>query len=144
MVDNKLIQRAILNKLKADTTLIAWMTGYDAENEIREFSWQSTDFIYPNIRIQLGTQTEAGNPPCFSEISFTVYCNTEGDSSALADELAYLVNSALLRQKLAPNAGDGFSTGIVSSGGTIKASRLSERIWQAVNSYSVQIYGGFG
>jgi hypothetical protein len=143
MVDNKLIQRAILNKLKADTTLIAWMTVYDAENEIKEFNWQSSNFIYPNIRISLGTQTENGNPPCFSELAFTIYCNMEGDSSALTDELAYIVNKALLRKNLLPTAGDGFTTGIVSSGGTIKAARLSERIWQAVNSYNVQIYGGF-
>lgn len=143
MVDNKLIQRAIINKLKADSVLTAWLTLHSALTEIKEFNWQGSDFQYANIRVQLGTQQDSGNPPCMSEITFTIYCSTEGDSSILADELAHTVNTALLYKRLLPDNTDKFTTGLVTSGGAAKATRLGERVWQAVNTYSVLIYGGF-
>ena len=56
MISNDLVQAAIVAKLKADTTLVAWLTARSAENEIRESQWQGTVFSFPAVRVELGTQ----------------------------------------------------------------------------------------
>jgi len=143
MIRNDLVQKGVISKLKADVSLITWLTTLAAQNEIREAQWQGRTFVYPAVRIQVGTQTEIGDPPCFSKCNFTVYSFTEKDSSQQADELSNLIDVALIRKKLSPGSGDGFTTGIVIAEGSVKATRRGERIWQAVNTYSVNLYGGF-
>jgi len=143
MISNSLIQKSIILRLKADTALTTWLNARNATNEIREINWQGSVFVYPNVRIQVGTQREIGDPPCFSQCPFTVYSFSEQDSSKQADVLANLIDSALIRKHLLPGTGDGFTTGIVISDGSVKATRRGERIWQAVNTYRVSLYGGF-
>lgn len=139
MIDNNLIQAALISKLKADTNLIAFLAQYNASDEIREASYQGTVFAYPNVRIELGTQIETGEPPCYSEIPFTVYCHSEENSSKQANELAGFVNDALIRKNF---SGTGFTSGRIITDGTISARRTTERIWQAVCQFRCNIYGG--
>lgn len=139
MIDNDLIQAAIVAKLKADTLLTAWLAGLSSASEIRESQYQSGEFQYPNVRVELGTQIEEGNPPCYSTIPFTVYSYSEKDSSREANQLAGYVNDALLRKQV---SGSGWHSQLIISDGSIAARRVSERVWQAVNLYRMNVYGG--
>lgn len=141
MVNNALIQKAIIARLNSDTSLLNWLTSYGTANEIKEVHWHSTILKYPNIRVQVTNQREVGNPPCFSECTFLVYCSSEDTSSKQADDLAYLVNKALIRKNLL-TTNEGFTSGIITSGGALKAIR-NGNIWRATNNYTVMIYGGF-
>lgn len=139
MIDNDLIQAALVAKLKADTALVVYLTGFGAGSEIRESQFQSREFVYPAVRVELGTQVEDDNPPCYSTIPFTVYSYSEKDSSREANQLAGYVNDALLRKAV---LGSGWISGIIITDGSIAARRVSERVWQAANLYRVNIYGG--
>lgn len=140
MIRNDLIQAGIVSQLLADTALTSFLTTAGATGEIREAQFQGREFLYPNVRVELGTQTEDGDPPCFSGLPFTIYCHSENDSSQEANELAGLVNDALIRKVF---TGTGFRSGIIQADGAISAIRATERIWQAVNQYITNIYGGF-
>lgn len=142
MISNDLIQAAIISHLKADTTLVDWLTALSAGEEIRETQWQGVQFGYPAVRVQIGTQMPGGNGPCYvttGETPFTVLSFSEHDSSQQADQLMGLVEDALLGNHL---SGSGFRTGPVLSDGLIKATRTGERLWQAVGLFRMQLYGG--
>ena len=139
MIDNDLIQAGIVAKLKADTTLISYLATFSAGAEVREAEYQSREFVYPNVRVELGTQIEEGDPPCYSLIPLTIYSYSETDSSQQVNHLAGLVNAALLRKQF---TGTGFRSGLIISDGNIAGRRTTERVWQAVNQYRCNIYGG--
>lgn len=141
MISNDVLQQAIVSKLKADAALVAWLTARSAPSEIREAQWQGTVFVYPAVRVDVGTQTPKGNGPCYpfnSELTFTVVSFDEKDSSRETDQLAGLVNTALFVQAF---NGTGFISGLVKSDGLISADRLAERVWRAMGLYRVNIYG---
>lgn len=139
MIDNDLIQAAIVAKLKANAALVAYLTQQGAGGEIREAQYQARQFLFPAVRVELGTQIEEGNPPCYSTLSFTVYAYSEENSSQEANELAGLVTRALLRNNV---TGSGWHSQLIISDGNIAARRTKERVWQAVNLYRMNVYGG--
>ncbi len=142
MISNDLVQAAIVAQLKADTPLVDWLTARTSGSEIRETQWQGRTFSYPAVRVQIGAQLPGGNGPCYvttGEAPFTVLSFSEQDSSQQADQLMGLVNDALLGKHL---SGSGFRTGPVLSDGLIKATRIGERLWQAVGLFRMQLYGG--
>lgn len=141
MISNDLVQAGIVAKLKADATLVAWLTARSASNEIREAQWQGTIFTYPAVRVEMGTQLPDGNGICYTkngETTFTVYSFSEHDSSKQSDELAGLVNTVLLGKTF---TGTGFTSGLVKCDGLISATRLAERLWRATALYRVNLYG---
>lgn len=139
MISSDLVQAGIISHLKADTALVAWLTARSAESEIRENQWQGRSFVYPAVRVDLLPQTETGNPPCYSQALFNVFCFTEDDSSKNCGILAGLVDTALLRKKF---SGTGYSSGLVISLGSIPPIRTGERTWQALGQYQANLYGG--
>jgi hypothetical protein len=139
MISDDLVQAAIITKLQADTTLIAWLTARSAASEIRENQWQGVTFVYPAVRVDLLPQTEPGNPPCYSQQLFNVFVFAEGDSSQNCAILAGLIDSALIRKQM---VGTGFSTGHIITLGAIPPLRTAERIWQATRQYQMNLYGG--
>lgn len=142
MISNDLIQAAIIAKLQASTALVNFLTSKSAGDEVREVQWQGRGFVYPAVRAAVGTQTPGGNGPCYTvngETAFTVMSFSELDSSEEADQLAGLVEDALLGLHI---VGTGFRTGPVLSDGHVHATRTGERVWQAVTTYRMQIYGG--
>src|SRR5512144_3108228 len=104
MISNDLIQAAIISKLLTDTALIAWLTARGVADEIREAQYQGTEFNFPCVRVQVGSQQPDGNGPCYTttgETPFTIYCYSEADSSQQSDQLAGLVDDALLGKHIA-------------------------------------------
>ncbi len=139
MISPDLVQAGIISHLKADTSLIAWLTTYSAQSEIRENQWQGREFVYPAVRVDLLPQTEPGNPPCFAQILFNVFSFAEGDSSKDAAVLAGLLDTALIRKKF---SGTGFNSGLVITLGSVPPIRTGERVWQALLQYQTNLYGG--
>lgn len=141
MIANNTIQAAIISHLKANANLVAYLTAQAATNEIREMEWQAAQFVYPSIRVGVGTQTPDGSTSvCYAtngEATFTVASFGEGDSSYQADELAGLVNDALIGTQI---TGSGFKSTVVQSDGLTHASRTGERVWRAVGLYRMYIY----
>jgi len=141
VVDNAVVQAAIVAKLKADGPLVAWLTARAAGAEIREAQWQGTEFVLPATRVNIGTQTPAENGPCYpynAEADFVVVAFSEQDSSKEADTLAGLANNALLGKTL---SGTGFKSGVIRSGGLTGAIRLeTDRLWRAFGVYQVNVY----
>lgn len=139
MIDNNEIQAAIVAKLKANTALTTWLAARSTSSEIRESQFAGRDFLYPAVRVEIGTQTEEGNPPCYSTLPFTVYTYSEKNSSQEANELAGLVKDALLRKNV---TGSGWRSQLIIADGMIAARRTSQKVWQAVNLYRMNVYGG--
>ena len=141
MIGNDTIQAGIISKLKADTTLVAWLTALSAGDEIRETQWQGTVFTYPAVRASVGNQLpDAGMGTCYlssGEFTFTVYSYSEYDSSMQADQLAKLVNDALIGKKL---SGTGWATMSVKCDGMAHATRMGERVWSGANVYRANLY----
>lgn len=140
MISNDTFQAAVVAKLKANATLANWLTSLGAGSEIRENQWQGATFVYPAVRVDVGTQTPVGDGPCYlttSEFTFTVLSFSESDSSKEADLLAGLVNAALVGRQL---SGTGFKSLVIKSDGLTSASRTGERTWRAAGLYRVTIY----
>jgi len=141
MIGNDLIQAAIVAGLKADTALVNWLTALSAGDEIRETQWQGTAFTYPAVRASVGDQLpDAGMGTCYltsGEFTFTVYSYSESDSSRQADQLAALVNDALIGKRL---NGTGFATMSIKCDGMAHATRMAERVWSAANIYRANLY----
>lgn len=146
MISNEIIQAALISYLKADTSIISFLTQFNAQDEIRESEYQAREFVYPAIRLELGVQIEEGNPPCYSTLPFTVYCYSEEASSKQCNQLAGLVNTRLIRNAF---SGTGFTTGLIVTDGNLSARQVNSRSqggyrgeWQAPSFYRVNIYGG--
>lgn len=139
MISPELVQAGIITHLKADSALIAWLTTYSAQNEIRENQWQGRTFVYPAVRVDLLTQTEPGDPPCYAQVLFNVFSFTEGDSSLTCGQLAGLIDTALIRKKF---NGTGFNSGLVITLGTVPPIRTADRLWQGLGQYQANLYGG--
>lgn len=141
MISPELTQAAIITKLKANATLTAWLTARSAGSEIRELQWQGAAFVYPAVRVQVGRQLPDGlTSVCYEtngELTFTAVSYSENDSSLQADQLAGLVNEALLGQVL---SGSGFRSLRIQSDGLTKATRTGERVWQATGLYRAYIF----
>lgn len=141
MIANNVIQAAVITHLKADVSLTAYLTAQAAANEIREMEWQAAQFVYPSVRVGIGTQTpDSPTSVCYTqngEVTFTVVCFGEGDSSYQADELAGLVNDALIGNRI---TGTGFGSMLVQVDGLTHATRTGERVWRTVGLYRMMIY----
>lgn len=139
MISPELVQAGIVAHLKADSALIAFLTARSAQNEIRENQWQGRSFSYPALRVDLLTQTEPGNPPCYSQTAFNVFCFTEDNSSKECGVLAGLLNESLIRKKF---SGTGYISGLVTTLGMVPPLRTTERVWQALGQFQANLYGG--
>ncbi len=142
MIANNVIQAAIIAALKADTDLIAWLTAQSAGDEVRETQWQGAAFVYPAVRVEVGSQTpEIETSSCYETNGtafFSILSFTEDDSSQSADILADLVNEAIFGKRI---SGTGFASLSIRSDGLTHASRTGERTWRAMGLYRMYIYG---
>lgn len=123
MISPNDIQAGILTRLQADATLVALLAG---TSSIKADQWQGTTFVYPAVRINLGTIMPIGD--CAGcTLTFGIECYTEDDSENRANTIADTVNDAL--------HGKSFSSGAVRyslySRGLVPAIRSDERTWRA-------------
>ena len=94
MITNSNIQAAWISHLKANVPIVALVSA----TEIKEDTWQGTDFTYPNIRVKLNPLTpQTQNPDCkvyLSDVSIIV--SSEAKSSKQADDIAGVVFNEMI------------------------------------------------
>lgn len=88
MIDNDLIQTAILVKSQSITALTASLPSGTAS--IKEFNWKGVDFQYPCVRIAVEFQGDLDdtNVSCPSQVDFSFYVFSEKPSSKEANQIA--------------------------------------------------------
>jgi len=97
------LQEGIISKLKADATLVAYLTGLGVPDEIREVSWQAKDFKYPCVRVDIGLCSPYGGDKCElnqSEILFEVQAFSVEASSRQCGHLIGLTIKALFGKSI--------------------------------------------
>lgn len=131
MIANQTLQKNIIAKLKADSSILSILGN--SNKEVREQQWAGRGFAYPALRIALGSQAPILPPrQCtWSRLAFSVLCLSEERSSLQADQLAALVNTIFNRVGFDGAAGDGFRFHFIRSNGLNSAIRMSERVWRA-------------
>lgn len=95
---NNNIQKNVISRLKANTTLIAELVSFDSSaNEIREDQWQGTEFVYPNIRVRLISNNPDGDTDdcSTSSVNIGISVFTQDYSSLEADKIAGIISASL-------------------------------------------------
>jgi len=98
MISPAQAQEGIIAKLKANITLVAWLTALSVASEIRESYWQADEFKYPNVRVDIGVCTPFPNDTCDmvkSDIGFSVAAFSREASSKQCGQLIGLVVNSL-------------------------------------------------
>lgn len=125
MIDNDHIQAALIAFLKSKSSVTSLLA---TAGEVREDQYQGTQYAFPAVRVQLGTQTPISGNGCPSIIHFSVLCYTEDASSQKADELAGAVNNELYNHSFNRN---NVRFGMVVSEGLVAAVRQDFRTWRS-------------
>lgn len=130
MIPNDDIQAGVIAKLKANSTLVSTL---NSQNEIKEAQYQGTAFLYPAVRVQIGTQTvDRRSPFCsFGFLPFTVRVYSEQKSSQEADDIIGKVN--FLHGSYV--TGTGFILNQIECIGLTGAIRVSEQLWMSEANY---------
>ena len=93
MLDNAKIQGGLIAYLKEKTDVTSLLGNVD---EIREDSWKGTDFVYPNLRVEMLPLRLSDNQRCaLSDSDASIIIFSEEKSSKEADTLAGVVAETL-------------------------------------------------
>lgn len=125
MITNYLVQKALIAYLKSKHDIINAVVSIDS-NEIRENQWQGTEFLYPNIRLNIMDN----NPfmsDCGSSIRVSWLIFTEEESSKNADRLSGEINS-VFHNKSFTSEGLTFTMTTIN---LVPAVREAERTWRS-------------
>ena len=119
------IRSALISYMKANSTIT---TALGSTVEIRERQWQGTEFVYPCIRVSIGSAVPqmAGECDVFDcNVSITVF--SELAQSSQADNITGIINTVLHRRS--------FSYGgvrfMVWTSRLIEAVREDTRTWRS-------------
>lgn len=131
MIPNDEVQAAIISKLKAGSTITS---ALPSSAEIKEAQYQGTDFLYPGVRVKVGTQTQnRASPFCgFGYLSFTVRVFSEQKSSQQADDIMGRVNTYLHGSYA---KGSNFILNNIECIGLVGAIRVENQLWMAEANY---------
>lgn len=122
------IQAAFIYSLKADALITGTLGNYD----IREDEWQGKEFVYPNLRVDVGDLIPQLTEPCDQiKVAVNIIVFTESDSSASANYLASLIADKYHRHNFKYGLRK-YSTVSTRIGA---AKRINERTWKAVVSF---------
>ena len=85
------VQAGLITYLKGLTALV---TALGSSSQIKEYFYQGTDFVYPGVRLMMGSAKAEGEPNCNKWLlPFYVMCYSEQKSSKQASQLASIVGS---------------------------------------------------
>lgn len=131
MISNHIVQAALISKLKASSTIT---NALNSSADIKEEQWQGTDFLYPAIRVKIGSQTnDRKSPFCsFGYLPFTLRVFSEMKSSMEADTIAGLVNTVLHGSYA---IGTNMILNNIECLSLIGAIRVGEQLWQSQIDY---------
>lgn len=135
MIPNDTVQASIISKLKNNSTITAALVGYGSDaNQVKEAQWQGSDFLYPAVRVLIGTQTnDRASPYCsFGFLPFTISVLSQKKSSQEADDLLGTINNQLHGSYA---TGVGMQLQHIECIGLTGAIRVSEQLWRSEASY---------
>lgn len=103
MIRNDQIQTGIVSYLKGVATITAELS---TSAEIREDQWQGRDFIYPNIRVRLisNSPQKDNRDGCDHRVSIGIQVFSEQDSSQQADRIAGIIGTVLHGRSFSANS----------------------------------------
>lgn len=132
MIANNIVQASIISWLKsklAITSLLVDNAGVAHSDEIREVEWQGDTFSYPNIRVDLGTQTDviAENNCEIFNIDFSILVFSEMYSSKEANSILGVI--AGLMNKKSITSGTVHFVRVICT--LVPAIRRDERTWRS-------------
>jgi hypothetical protein len=132
MINPAYLKQAVINLLKADTTLV---TALGNSDKIKEAQFQGQDFSYPAIRVDLQLQTPIGTGTDrvrLSNASWTIRVYSTDSSSLEADNIIGLVINAMFnKQWVGTDLSNNVNFNLVRINliNTDPAFRISERAW---------------
>jgi hypothetical protein len=131
MISNSIVQAAIISKLKGNSTIVATL---NSSNEIKESQWQGVDFLYPAVRVNIGTQSnDRRSPYCnFGYLPFSIRVFSEQKSSLEADNIMGIINNELHGSWA---VGTAMILNQIECIGLIGAIRIGEQLWQSQADY---------
>ena len=128
MIPNDLVKQAIVAHLRASALVTAPLP--DGVKGVREQYWRGTAFAYPNVRVELETQTDAtpdtNCTPSYQEWSVLVF--SEEHSSQQADDIAGIVMTYLRGSSFTANTVKFQKVSILEN---IPATPEDEHTWRA-------------
>ena len=132
MISNNIVQAAIITFLKskvAITSLLVDNAGVPHPEEIREVEWQGDTFAYPNIRVDLGTQTDVimENNCNIWNINFSILVFSEMYSSKEANVILGVI--ANIMNKFSITSGGVHFVRVICT--LVPAIRRDERTWRS-------------
>lgn len=126
MVRNDEAQAAIVAYLKSKTAITSELPA--GATEIREDTWQGTDFTYPNIRVRLIDNTPIAGRDCnLNRITFSCMVFSEEYSSQQADRITGIIIETLHDTAFSSN---NFSFSLRGTS-LVPAIRVDERTWRS-------------
>ena len=126
MIRNDQIQTGIVSYLKGIATITAELT---TSAEIREDQWQGRDFVYPNIRVRMISNSPQvdNRDGCNHSVNIGIMAFSEDASSQQADRIAGIIGTVL--------HGRGFSSNSLSFHSVVTnlvpAVRSDMRTWRS-------------
>lgn len=132
MISHASFQEQIIDELQAFTNL----TDLVDSDEIRELQWQGVEFDYPNIRVDVRTQTPEGSGQCRPTISienFAVAAWSEDDSSLECERICFQIIEALFGVQLedtSPSQGPNWRCETINLMTFNAPRRTAERVWR--------------
>ena len=132
MISHASFQEQVIDELQACADLIALVTAV----EIRESQYQGTEFVYPNVRVDVRTQTPEGTGPCRLTTSiedFAVIATSENDSSLECEQICFQIIECLFGAQLEDAAaaqGPNWRCETVNLIQFNAPRRMAERIWR--------------
>jgi hypothetical protein len=132
VISNNIVQAAIITFLKskvAITSLLVDNAGVAHPEEIREVEWQGDTFAYPNIRVDLGTQTDVimENNCNIWNINFSILVFSEMYSSKEANVILGVI--ANIMNKFSITSGGVHFVRVICT--LVPAIRRDERTWRS-------------
>ena len=81
------VQLALIERLKADTALVALLGTAD---QIKETEWQGASFVYPAVRVENTVRPNVAYCPP-DDVDITIFCLSEQKSSKQCSKVAAAV-----------------------------------------------------
>ena len=122
------IQTAWITALKANTTIVAEL---DTADEIREINWKGSNFTYPNLRVEITSNTpstDGRSEICLALTNTSIYAYSEEASSLQANQIAGIIANEY-HDKHGLNYSNIAFTHIVAD--IIPAIAVTERLWRS-------------
>lgn len=99
MIRNDEIQTAFISTTKGNANIVALLT---TSEEIREDQWQGNEFVYPNIRIRMVSNSPM-DADCRQQFTVSFMVFTEDASSEKADKIAGIIAGELHNKAFVAN-----------------------------------------